>query len=93
MARLGAEGSQHQHRRDGAGTTQALAVEPGYTSVILYGYRRVQYNGLPRAPGHNGHFASAIILSFCSTSSGMKERSYGQATGQEVLIRWWSQAV
>ena len=39
--------------------------------------------------------ASAIILSFCSTSSGIvKQLSYGQNVHsddwQEVLIRWWS---
>ena len=41
--------------------------------------------------------ASAITLSFCSTSSGIvKQRSYGQATstvpmiGKKSLIRWWS---
>ena len=40
---------------------------------------------------------SAIILSFCSTSSGIaKQRSYGQATstvpmiGKKSSIRWWS---
>ena len=41
--------------------------------------------------------ASAITLSFCSTSSGIvKQLSYGQATstvpmiGKKSLIRWWS---
>ena len=53
-------------------------------------------HGQQEGAAYNGHSnASAIILSFCSTSSGIvKERSYGQATstvpmiGKKSSIRW-----